>query len=184
MSDFHRPKLGAALPRLQICGGKLPPLLPPPPGSRVPDYKWKNDGKINGQLCSHKCDQRALLCEDNSQRFISFWPAYNRKTRKLMTTFGVEHLGIVNILTLAGTRHLAILHGTGGMRPPSRLAPDWARALIQKPAYCLSRDKAVDTRVWGPGSTGDLWGQVNDPKLAKIATSPITSYLSRLEPRF
>ena len=27
---------GAAPPQLQSCGGKLPPLPPPPPGSRVP----------------------------------------------------------------------------------------------------------------------------------------------------
>ena len=33
------------------------------------------------------------------------------------------------------------------MLPPSRLDPEWARAPIQKPACCLSRDEAVDTRV-------------------------------------
>ena len=54
------------------------------------------------------------------------------------------------------------------VRPPLRLAPEWVRAPIQKPACCLSRDEAVDTRVSGPRSTGDLWGQVNDPKMAKM----------------
>ena len=52
-------------------------------------------------------------------------------------------------LTLAGTRHFTILHGTGGggVATPSRLAPEWARAPIKKPACCVSRDEAVDTRV-------------------------------------
>ena len=53
-------------------------------------------------------------------------------------------------LTLVGTRHFAIFHGTRGrglMPPPSRFAPNWARGLIKKPACFLSRDEAVDTRV-------------------------------------
>ena len=53
-------------------------------------------------------------------------------------------------LTLAGTRHFAILHGTSRGwcdPPPSRLALDWAWALIKKPACCLSRDEVVDNRV-------------------------------------
>ena len=58
--------------------------------------------------------------------------------------------------------------GGGVMRPSSRLAPDLAIALIKKPGRCLSRDEAVDTQVKVPRSTGDLWGQVNDPKMAKM----------------
>ena len=60
-------------------------------------------------------------------------------------------------LTFAGTRHFAILHGTGGgrvMRPPSRLAPEWARAPIQKPACCLSRDEGF--KVLGQPVTSEV----------------------------
>ena len=38
-------------------------------------------------------------------------------------------------LTLVGTRHFAIFHGTRGrglMPPPSRFAPNWARGLIKR----------------------------------------------------
>ena len=60
------------------------------------------------------------------------------------------------VLTLAGTRHFAILHGTRGgggvMRLPSRLATEWDRALlcsvtVSVTACFLSRDEVVDTRV-------------------------------------
>ena len=51
----------------------------------------------------------------------------------------IKHITSKN-LTLAGTSHFAILHGTGGGwydPPPARLAPNWARG-SQKPSVCVS----------------------------------------------
>ena len=67
-----------------------------------------------------------------------------------MERFKTQSNARLNALTLAGTRHFAIFHGTRGrgfIPPPSRFAPDWGRGLIKKPARFLSRDEAVDTRV-------------------------------------
>ena len=55
------------------------------------------------------------------------------------------------------SRHPSRHKGGGGMRPPPCV---WllirVKAPSRKPACCLSRDEAVDTRVKGPGSTSDL----------------------------
>ena len=57
---------------------------------------------------------------------------------------------VLYTLTLAGTRHFAILHGAGrggGDATPPR---DWLLSELElrfkRPACCLSRDEAVDTR--------------------------------------
>ena len=84
------------------------------------------------------------------------------------------------MLTLAVTRHFAILHGTGrGWYDPLAFS-SWVRAPIQKPAYCFLRHEAVDTRVYGPRSTGDLLRSGQWPINDQNESSPITSYLSKL----
>ena len=71
----------------------------------------------------------------------------------------------------------------GVMRPPSRLAPDWARALIKKTSVLLVKRRSR----WHPSLRS--WvnrcplGSGQWPKNGQNATSPITSYLSKLEPR-
>ena len=53
-------------------------------------------------------------------------------------------------LTLAGTRHFAILHGTGGgggYDPPRVWLLSELEHRFKKPACCLSRCEAVDTRI-------------------------------------
>ena len=88
------------------------------------------------------------------------------------------------MLTLAVTRHFAILHGTGrGWYDPLAFS-SWVRAPIQKPAYCLLRHEPVNTRVYGPRSTGDLLRSSQWPINDQNESSPITSYLSKLESWF
>ena len=73
----------------------------------------------------------------------------------------------------------------GGWCDPPRVWLLIELELIKKPARCSSRDEAVDTRVQGPGSTGDLWGQVNEQKMAKMRLRRLLrTYLRKLEPRF
>ena len=92
------------------------------------------------------------------------------------------------ILTLACTCHFAILHGTGGgggvMRPLPR---DW---LLSELELRLKNQRVLVTRRsrwhtslrswvnrWPPRSS--QW-----PKNGQNATSPVTSYLSKLDQRF
>ena len=88
-------------------------------------------------------------------------------------------------LTLAGTRHFAILQGTGLMRLPSRLAPEWAmQSSDSKTSVLLVTRRSR----WHPSlrSWVNRWplGSGQWPKIGQNATSPITSYLSKLESLF
>ena len=86
-------------------------------------------------------------------------------------------------LTLPGTRHFAILHGTGGRVDATRPRV-WLLIELE-----LRFENLVTRRSrWLPTSRSwvSRWplrsGQW--PKNGQNATSPITSYLSKLEPRF
>ena len=65
------------------------------------------------------------------------------------------------LLTLAGTRHFAILHSTGGLelvRPPSRLAPEWVRAPIQNQRVACHEKKPLtpEFKVLGQPVTSEV----------------------------
>ena len=86
-------------------------------------------------------------------------------------------------------RHPSRHRGGGVMRPPSWLAPEWARAPIQKPARCLSRDEAVDTRefkVLGQPVTSEVRSMTQNRPKCDFADNfvSVRYYLSKLEPRF
>ena len=59
--------------------------------------------------------------------------------------------------------------GEGGWcDPPRRLAPNWARASRKKRACRELQDAAIDTKILGLTSTGDITGQVNDPNVGVL----------------
>ena len=63
-------------------------------------------------------------------------------------------------------QHLTCRRGGGGVRPPSRSAPDGPRASRNKWACCLQWEEADGIQFYGPRTTGDLRGQVKHPNLA------------------
>ena len=119
-----------------------------------------------------------------AEQLWQIWRLQRKNLRADTRPPAVRGLIRLPMLTLAVTRHFAILHGTGRDWYDPLAFSFWVRAPIQKPAYCFLRHEAVNTRVYGPRSTGDLLRSGQWPINDQNESSPITSYLSKLESWF